>query len=332
MDALRPIVTTAISFTLLFITTVIPAFAAGPPLKKVSLIPVWKHQAQFAGYYVALNKGIYARHGIDLAILPGGPGHQPAQDLQNGAADLAVLWLSEAIRLRASGLQLVNVSQIVQKSSMVFISRKTSGIKKISDLQDRRIGVWDNEPNLPAREFFKKYNLKMKVVPNLQTVNLFLRGGLDVTAAMWYNEYHTILNSGVNSDELNLFFLSDYGIRFPEDGLYMLEKNYRKDPRLAEAFAKASIEGWLYAFDHPDEAIDIVISYMKKDGTPANRAHQKWMLSSMRNLVIPPEKDRITGQLNQSDYEYVAASLLASGAIKKIPSFPDFIGKSNAQK
>jgi NitT/TauT family transport system substrate-binding protein len=103
---------------------------AGTSLKKASLIPLWSPQSQFAGYYVALDKGIYARHGIDLTILKGGAGHSPAQSLKNGQADFAVLWLTTALHHRFAGTKLVNVSQIIQRSSMMLISRKSSGIRK----------------------------------------------------------------------------------------------------------------------------------------------------------------------------------------------------------
>ena len=314
---------------LVLVPVVFSAAAVDPPLKKVSLMPIWKHQAQFAGYYVAREKGIYAKHGIDLTVLNGGGDLSAEQCLENGTADFAVLWLTTALQRYAAGSKLVNVAQIVRRSSMVLIAKKNSGIKTVRDMQNRKIGVWDNDLNLPARLFFNKYGLHMKIVPGVQTVNLFLRGGIDVASAMWYNEYHTILASGINPDELNVFFLNEHGITFPEDGLYLLEKNYRRDPRLAEAFAKASLEGWRYAFNHPDEAIDIVIRYMKKENIPANRAHQKWMLTTMRDLIIPDNNDGNIGQLNISDYNGVSAEMRNNGLIKVIPAFDDFVGRTD---
>ena len=109
------------------------------------------------------------------------------------------------------------------------------------------------------KPFFKKYNLQVKVIPQSFSVNLFLRDGVDVASAMWYNEYHTIINSGLNPDELTPFFFHEHGLNFPEDGIYTLEKTFKKDPALSCAFVKASIEGWLYAFSHPEEALDIVL-------------------------------------------------------------------------
>jgi NitT/TauT family transport system substrate-binding protein len=301
--------------------------AGGEGLKKATLMPLWTPQAQFAGYYVALDKGIYRKHGIDLTILPGGPGRSALEGLRSGRADFALLWLTSALQEYARGVRLVNVAQIVQRSSAMLIARKSSGIRTPADLQGRKVGLWGGEMALPAQVFLKKYRLKVRQIPQSATVNLFLRGGIEVTSAMWYNEYDTIVNAGVNPDELQLFPLNDHGVTFPEDGLYMLEKNYRKDPALAEAFAAASLEGWRYAFAHPEEALDIVLRQMKAGKVPANRAHQKWMLARMGELLLPDEKNGAMGQLQPADYDAAGAALRGSGLVDAIPPLDTFRGR-----
>ncbi|OGR06537.1 MAG: ABC transporter substrate-binding protein [Deltaproteobacteria bacterium RIFOXYD12_FULL_50_9] len=300
-------------------------------LKKASLIPLWYPQAQFAGYYVALEKGIYRNHGIDLKILPGGPDHSPTQLLRSGEADFAVLWLSTALQQYESGEKLINVAQIVQKSSMMLVARKSSGIDTPADMQGKKVGIWGGGLAIPAETFFKKYQLSVREVRQSYTVNLFLRGGIDVASAMWYNEFHTILNSGIDTDELNLFFLHDYGIKFPEDGLYTLAKTYRRDPILVDAFVKASLAGWAYAFANPEETLDIVIRLMNEANLPANRAHQQWMLARMRDLIQPLNSSDSIGELKLSDYEAVGSALQINGVIKTVPGFEDFVRRSDAR-
>lgn len=308
-----------------------PAAAAATDLKKASLMPLWSPQAQFAGYYVAFEKGIYARHGIDLTILEGGPGHPPAQALQDGTADFAVLWLTTALQQNDSGHGVVNLAQIVQRSSMMLVAGKSSGITTPAAMQGKKIGLWAGDLSFPAEAFLAKYQLRVNRIPQSYTVNLFLRGGVDVASVMWYNEYHTLLISGINTEELDLFFLDDHGIAFPEDGLYTLEKNYRQDPVLADAFAKASLEGWKYAFDHPEEALDIVLRYMKEAKVPANRAHQKWMLDRMRDLIVPQKNDEEMGQLSPVDYAAVIDALRDMGHITTATRYDDFIGRLDVQ-
>ncbi|MBF0487351.1 MAG: ABC transporter substrate-binding protein, partial [Nitrospirae bacterium] len=89
-------------------------------------------------------------------------------------------------------------------------------------------------------------------------------------------------------------------------------------------FARASIEGWLYAFAHPDEAIGIVMKYMLKAHIPSNTAHQRWMLAKMRDLIIPDNDTAHIGILRQEDYERTASELKADGLTETIPEFNSF--------
>jgi NitT/TauT family transport system substrate-binding protein len=328
----RHVVTRIGAMLMLFVvfTAVPPVAAAETALKKVSLALLWSPQAQFAGYYVALDKGIYARHGIDLTILAGGPGHSPVQALKEGKADFATFWLTTAVQHRAAGIKLVNLAQIIQKSSMMLISRKSGGISTVKDMNGKKVGIWAGDLSIPPHALFTKHGIKVREVPMSHTVNLFLRGGVDVTSAMWYNEYHTILNAGVDPDELNVVSFNEQGMNFPEDGIYTLEKALRTDPALAGAFVTASLEGWRYAFDHPDEALDIVIKQMRAAQQPANRIHQKWMLDRMRDLIMPGNAESIPGLLKEQDYRAVGNALQQEGLIRTYADYKTFTGRSNA--
>jgi len=327
----------AAAMTMLFMACVIalppfPLSAAETPLKNASLMPMWSPQAQFAGYYVALDKGIYARHGIDLKILRAGPGCSPAEALEKGTADFAILWLTTALQHRSAGTELVNLAQILQRSSMMLISKKTAGIKTIDDMDGKKVGMWEGYVSIPLRTLFAEHRIKVREVRQSHTVNLFLRDGIDVTSAMWFNEYHTILNSGIDPEELNVIFLRDQGMNFIEDGIYTMEKTLHKDPALAAAFVDASLEGWRYAFDHPDEALDIVIKHMREAHLPANRMHQKWMLERMRDLMKPVNPQGTLGYLMLHDYEAVGRTMQKNGLIRSYPDYNDFVWRANAGK
>lgn len=303
---------------------VISATAGETALKKVSFIPQWIPQAQFAGYYVAYERGIYKKYDIDLTIIPGGPDRPSSDFLETRKADFATMWLSTAIQRRAHGVKLVNIAQIIQRSALMLVAKKSSGIRTPEDMNGKKVGLWGADFQLQPRAFFKKYNLKVKIIPQSQSVNLFLRDGVDVASAMWYNEYHIILNSGLNPDELTPFFFYEHGLNFPEDGIYTLQDTFQKDPGLSCAFVKASIEGWMYAFAHIEETLDIIIKYMEKAHIPANRVHQKWMLERMKDLILPQNSHITIGTLLLADYERVAEELKVSGLIKEIPDFESF--------
>ena len=292
-------------------------------LKKTSFISLWSPQAQFAGYYVARDKDIYKAHGLDVAILPSGPSKVPGALLKSGKADFGLFWLSAGIRERSAGLALVNLYQFIQRSALVLVAKKSSGISKPEDLNGKKVSYWEGDLSLQPKAFLSKYKIKATPVPQANTPNLFLSGGVDAVSAMIYNEYHTILNSGINPDELTLFHYDQHGLDFPEDGIYARESVARRDPALCRAFVEASLEGWAYAFAHEEEALDIVLKYMKDAGLPANRVHQKWMLERMKELMVPG-KGGSAGGLTKDDYQRVASVMLGEGAIKNIPEFSSF--------
>lgn len=307
---------------------------AAPAVRKVSLIPLWSPQAQFAGYYVALDKGIYARHGVDLTLLNGGAGNSPVEALRSGRADFAVMWLPTALRHRNEGVRLVNVCQVMQRSSMMLISRKSSGISSLQKMNGKKVGLWEGDLSIPPLTLFSREGISVRQIPLTHTVNLFLRGGIDVSSAMWYNEYHVILNAGVNADELHAIFLGEQGVNFPEDGIYALEETVRKDPALADAIAAASLEGWQYAFNHPEEALNIVMKYMLRAHVPANRMHQRWMLNRMRDLIIPGGREGSvpSGILDRKDYEAAGSSMLREGLIRGFPEYAAFRWRGDVGK
>ncbi len=296
-------------------------------LKKISFVPQWVPQAQFAGYYLAHELGIYKKYGIDLTIIPGGPDNPPLDLLKNGKADFGTLWLSTGIQMRAKGLKLINIAQMMQRSALMLIAKKSSGIKNPRDINGKKVGLWGPIFQIQPKAFFKRYNLKVEEIRQSYSVNLFLRDGVDVTSAMWYNEYHTILNSGLNPDELSTFFFHEHGLNFPEDGIYTLEETFQKDPELCKAFVNASIEGWRYAFAHPEEALGIVMKNLKKEHIPATLVHQKWMLERMNDLILPQDVKSPMGRLLAEDYNRVAQGLLNNGLIKEIPEYKSFYWK-----
>ncbi len=284
----------------------------------------WIPQSQFAGYMVAQDKGFYREAGMDLDLLCGGPGKDCLASVGGGKITFCTSWLSSAIEKRADGVPLVNIGQIVQTSALLIVAMRNSGIREPKDLNGKKLGFWTGEFNVPLIAFLTKHDLKLTVIPNYTTVTIFREGAVDAFAAMWYNEYHTILDSGFNPDELTVFRLGDLGVDFPEDGLYCMEETFRADPELCRAFVAASLKGWLYAFDHEDEALDIVMKYAQATATGTNRAHQRWMLRRMKDLIIPRGHRNELGKLDHEAYMRVAEALQSMHLLSRLPQFDEF--------
>jgi NitT/TauT family transport system substrate-binding protein len=299
------------------------ARAAEPQRAAIAL--QWQPQAQFAGYYMAQAKGFYREAGVDIEIIPGGPDVVASKLLSSGRAQFATLFLATGIERRAEGMPIAHLAQVVQRSALMLVVRANSGVNEPKDLDGKRVGLWDNEFQLQPRALFQRLGISPRIVAQSGSLTLFLRGGVDAASAMWYNEYHTLLASGLDPDDLRVFFYRDMDLNYPEDGLYTLDKTLAANPELCRAVAQASLKGWEYAFAHPDEAVDLVLARRREAHLSTSRAHQRFMLLRMQDVVMPAKSgDTPLGQLSRADYDRVAEALAAQGLIKARPDFNGF--------
>ena len=293
--------------------------------EKATLILLWEPEALFAGYYMAVEKGFYRDHGLDVAILPGGPAIDPIDSLTSGRADFALSFLSGAIGAAAEGVPLVNVGQVVNRSSMMIVARR-SVIKDRDDLDGKRVSLWGKSLRSAYLGYFKSARIQPRILPQYYTVNLFLQGGADACAAMEYNEYHTILQAGIDPDELTTFFMRDAGFGFPEDGIYTLAATARERPDVCRELVAASLEGWEYSRQHPEEAVDTVMVHAAAAHVPTNRVHERWMLDHVLAAVFPGvHDDWRLGVLSRVDYERTRAIMIGEGLIAGAPSYERFV-------
>ena len=311
--------------TLLLTLWLVPVQAS--ELQPVRLMLQWSHQAQFAGYYVALEKGFYKDKGIDVSIIPGGPGLDAADFLVRGEVDFASLWLSAALARSEKDIPLVNLAQIVNTSNLVLMTWKQDGISKPSDLSGKKISVWGGDFRAPYVAWLQAMNVKPELFPQYYSVNLFLQRGVAACSAMYYNEVHMAYQTGIDMDELKLFFLRDDDFGFPEDGIYSTRDALVNNPQRALDFRAATLDGWRYAAGHQDETLDIVMQYVIKDNVPTNRPHMKWMLEKILTSVIPGAQDAWAfGRLSRQDYSRTVQGMRQQGLLQQAPSYEDFTG------
>ncbi len=296
---------------------------ASGPLRHVRLLPYWVPSAQFAGYYVGIEQGIFKKHGIDLEILTFDAQLKPEELIGTGKTDFAMLWLVNAIGVRNQGADIVNIAQFSSRSSLMLITKKSSGIARIEDMNGKRAGIWIGYEK-PPQALFKKYNLQVEMVPIGSTNNLFLKDGVDILNANWFDEYHSVLNNGINEDELNKFFFADYGLNFLEDGIYCLADKRKNDPELCRDFVEAVIESWTWAFEHQEAAVEAVVKYARSMNQPVNKPHQRWMLSCYKELYIPAGQTTIHNNLKQQDYEAVLQIMQESSLLNQPTPYSSF--------
>ena len=293
--------------------------------EEVTFLLHWSHQAQFAGYYVAKEKGFYQKRGREVVIKRGGYDVDGRACLTEGKPVFCTTMLFTALEDRDKGLPLVHLAQVVNRANFTLVAWKKNGIAKPEDLQGRRVSLWLKEFEAPYDAFFKRYHLQPRKEPQYFTVNLFLRRGVDACAAMYYNEYHTIQQCGIDPEELTVFEMWKHGFDFPEDGIYCMAQTAESQPDLCRDIAEASLEGWVYAREHQEEALDIVMDYVRRGHVPTNRAHMKWMLEKMLVSIFPGPGDKWQfGVLSPESYDNAVRLLREQKLIKNAPPFEDF--------
>ena len=284
----------------------------------------WLPQSQFAGFYMARDRGFYDEAGLKVALLHTGPGPSSLDVLEEGRADYATLFLADAILHARDQAPLAHVGQFVLRSNLVLVAWKSAGISQPADLDGRRVSCWPGAFYAAFVAFFRLHDIKPVVLPQNYTVNLFLYGGVDACAAMVYNEYHRIFQAGVDSDRITVFAMRDYDLGFPEDGLYTAAQNAAENPGECRALMRATMAGWEYARLHPEEAVETVLRESRSGEVPANRTHTRWMLEHMLASIFPPGDNGVPGRLDPATYQRTADMLKAAGLIEEAPAFEEF--------
>ncbi|WP_404420425.1 ABC transporter substrate-binding protein [Thalassospira australica] len=291
---------------------------------EVTLQLKWVTQAQFAGYYVALDKGFYEEADLDVTINPGGPDIAPPQVIAGGGADVIVDWMPSALASREKGVALVNIAQPFAKSGMMLTCLKETGVESPDDFPGRTLGVWFFGNEYPFLSWMSKLGIPtdggengVTVLKQGFNVDPLLQKQADCISTMTYNEYWQVIDAGITEDQLNVFKYEDQGVATLEDGLYVLEDNL-KDEAFVEKmgrFVAASMKGWQWAKENPEDAAMIVLD---NDATGAQtEKHQIRMMQEIAKLL---DDD---GKLDEAAYQRTVDSLLSGGSDPVITKEPE---------
>lgn len=289
---------------------------AAQAMDKVTLQLKWVPQAQFAGYYVAKEKGFYKDHGVDVTIKPGGTDISPVQVIAGHSADVIVDWMPDALAARESGVPLVNVAQIYERSGMMLTCRKSSGVSSPADLKGKTLGVWYGGNEYPFFNWMAKLHLQpgkdIHILKQGFNVDPLLRNQAACISAMTYNEYWQLIDAGMKPDQLISFQYEDEGVSTLEDGLYVLGPQL-KDPKFVAKMAKflaATFEGWNYAVKHPQEAAKIVVAQDMSGAAMLDV--QTRQMENVAKLITYANTDKM-GYLEPDAYHRTIKMLLNSG-------------------
>ncbi|MCR6635765.1 ABC transporter substrate-binding protein [Devosia sp.] len=281
----------------------------------------WVTQAQFAGYLVAEAKGFYDEEDIDLTILPGGPNIAPEQVIAGGGADIIVTWMAAGMAARESGVPLVNIAQPFKRSGLMMICPVEKEIKTVADFPGHTLGVWFFGNEYPFFAWMNKEGIAtdgsaggVTVLQQSFDIQPMIQGQADCISVMTYNEYGQALDAGYGPDNLTIFNYTEMGNDLLEDGLYVLEDSL-SDPAKVDAytrFVRASMKGWAYALENPEEAAQIVVD--SDETGAATLEHQLYMVGEVSKLV-----DAADPALDMTTYDRTVKALLDQSIIKAQP-------------
>ena len=265
------------------------AVMAAKAQKRFVFMPQWTAQAQFAGYYVAQEKGFYKAEGINVDIVHPSATQSTLSRVENNEIHATTLQLCQAMRLVDSGVPLVNILQTSMNNALTIVSRRG---KDPLTQKGARVAIWSTDFGDMALCMNTQQHLDYEWVKYASTMNLFIKGAVDAAVAMSYNELYQLVQTGLPVTEASVYRFCDHEYNVQEDGVYMRRDQYELHKEQALKFAKASRKGWEWAAAHPDETLEIVMKNVRRNHVATNRTLQKLMLDEVLRLQV----DRKSGK------------------------------------
>jgi NitT/TauT family transport system substrate-binding protein len=267
-------------------------------LTPVTLQLQWLPQAQFAGYFAAVEQGFFEEEGLDVEIVPSGGDIVPQDALANGDADFAIAWVPKVLGSIEAGANLTDIAQIFQRSGTLQVSWADSGIDSVADFEGKRIGSWGfgNEWEIFAAMAAEGLDAStVQIITQDFNMNAFLQGDIDAAQAMTYNEYAQLLET-VNPDTGELYVPEDFEVisyedtegAMLQDAIWADTERLESDEAYAEtavSFLKAVVKGWAFARDNPQDAADITLA----SGSGWGPSHELWMMNETNKLIWPAD-------------------------------------------
>ena len=287
-----------------------PSAASQEPTK-VKLQLQWFTQAQFAGYFAALDQGFYEEAGLDVEILEGGTDIVPQTQLAQGRADYAIAWVPKALQSREQGANITDVGQVFQRSGTLQVSFKDKGITTAADLDGAKVGNWGFGNEFELFAGMTKAGVDpgsdATLVQQQFDMQALLKGDIDAAQAMVYNEYAQVLEAE-NPETGKLYTPGDFNrIDWNEEGTAMLQDAIWANTEKLESdkayqdqtvkFLEASFKGWIYCRDNAEQCRDIVVA----SGSKLGASHQLWQMNEINKLIWPSPNG--IGMVDKADWD-----------------------------
>ena len=292
---------------------------------KITFMPQWTPQSQFAGYYMALEKGYFKEEGLDVTISHVGiNSSETVSDLlEKGKIQIAGMQLLQAMVERSKGQDIVNIMQVGQHSGLMCVSNFP--VRDFSDLEGRKVGKWAAGYDEICDILTSRSGVTVNWVPFVGNgVSLFVYGAVDATMCYSYNEFIQLQHSKSSIPDANILRLSDLGYDFPDDGLYVRGRYYKAHKTEIEGFVRAARKGWEYVRAHRDEALELVKRYTDEAHIVTSTSLQRQMLDEILRLQ---EDDGTASyrKVSRESFTGIASMLKGAGLTVGDPDYDEMM-------
>ena len=224
----------------------------------------------------------------------------------------------------SQGIPLVNIFQDSMNSSNILVSRWDSDPLK---MKGKKVAIFNSDPNYLAIIMSKKEGMNYEWVRFTSHINLFLSGAIDATMVVSYNEYYQLKQAGFKLSEDNIYRFSEHDYNIQENGVYVKRDYFLTHREECQKFATASRKGWEWVAAHPDEALDIVMKYVRRFNAPTNRVMQKLMLHEILRLQLDPDSKRREFRVRPDMVEKASRLMLECGMLKRRVTYKELMGQ-----
>lgn len=242
--------------------------APAAPADKVTVQLSWFHGVEYAGFYTAVEKGYYKDENIDITLNAGGPDINPIDEVQNGKAQLGIISGDSLIIAKTKQQNFVAVAAIFRNNPMSITSLKSANILKPQDLVGKTIGVYSldlsNYSDLSFLAFMSRTGLERDsmnyaLIEDFQGANEIKSGKMDAMSGMFATDQQVMTQQA--GDDLNIMYYKDYGVDGYINTIFTTEELAKSNPDLLTRLMRATMKGYQYSVEHPEEAAAFPLKY-----------------------------------------------------------------------
>ena len=292
--------------------------------EKFVFTTAWTAQAQFAGYYIAKEKGFYKQAGLDIVIQHPTLTSSAFHRLQTAQTNAIMMSMMSAIDFISQGIPLVNIFQDSMNSSNILVTRWDTDPMK---LKGKKVAIFNSDPSYMAMIMNHRENMNFEWVRFTSNINLFLSGAVDAMMALSYNEYYQLQQAGFKMTEESIYRFSEHDYNIQENGVYVMRDYYLSHRDECRRFAAATRKGWEWAAAHPDEAMEIVMKYVRRFNSPTNSVMQKLTFKETLRLQIDRDSKKREFRVRPDMVEKASKMMFESGMIKRRVTYKELTGQ-----